>query len=264
MIDLHCHYLPCVDDGAQTVAEALQLARAAVANGIRHAALTPHIHPGRYENKRSTLEPRVQAFRRALELHAIPLEVHLAGEVRFGMDSFELAATDELPYLGGWDAGKVILFEFTPGQLPVGAVNAATMLRAAGIVPMIAHPERNKEVMRDWRRFAALVKEGCLVQITAGSILGHFGSTAKRVADEMLNAGWVTVVATDAHNVEHRPPVLAEARAALTERFGGETATQLVERNPARILGLADELLSDSPQAAPEHEPSSEPARSAA
>ncbi len=241
MIDLHCHYLPCVDDGAQSVAEALALARAAVANGITHAVLTPHVHPGRYENTRSSLEPRIKAFRRVLQFQNIPLAVHLGGEVRFGMESFELAARDELPIIGTWQGAKVILFEFTPGQLPVGAINAMAMLRKAGVTPLLAHPERNKDILRDWRRLAPFVQEGCLVQVTAGSLLGHFGSSAKRAAKEMLDAGWVTLVATDAHNLEHRPPVLREAHEALKHSFGADAADALVEHNPARILGIGRE-----------------------
>ena len=236
MIDFHCHYLPCIDDGAQSVAEALELARASVADGIKHAVLTPHVHPGRYENTLSGLKPRFEAFRRVLEFHKIPLTVHLGGEVRFGPEALQLLAEEELPSPGSWEGGRVVLFEFPPGQIPVGSIKAMGPLRSAGVVPLIAHPERNKDVMRDWRRIEPFVQEGCLLQITAASLCGNFGAAAKKTAEQLMDAGWVSIVATDAHNLEHRPPMMTQARRVIAERYGMPSAQLLTEFNPARIL----------------------------
>ncbi|MBA2351776.1 MAG: capsular biosynthesis protein [Burkholderiales bacterium] len=239
MIDLHCHYLSAVDDGAQNAAEALALARASVANGITHAVLTPHVHPGRYENTLSSLTPRFAAFRNLLQSAQVPLVTRLGGEVRLSAESLELLAENELPFIGDWEGNKVVLLEFPPGQIPAGAINAVGYLRARGILPMIAHPERNKDVMRDWRKIEPFVKEGCLLQITAASVCGMFGEAIQATAEQVLAAGWVCVVATDAHNLEHRPPVLAEARAMVQQRYGDALATLLTEVNPGRIWGCA-------------------------
>ena len=90
LIDLHCHFLPFVDDGAKSVAEALLLARAAVSNGVSDAVLTPHINPGRWDNRLSTLKTRFEAFQSVLRIRDIPLRVHLGAEVRLGPDVLRL------------------------------------------------------------------------------------------------------------------------------------------------------------------------------
>ena len=237
MIDLHCHLLPRIDDGAQSLDEALALARAAVANGIRQAVLTPHVHPSRYANTRVTLTPHFKAFQMVLRDENIPLEIHLGGEVRLELECLTLLGEDNLPTLGGWQGSRVMLLEFPPAQIPVGAMKAVEFFLARGVVPMIAHPERNKDVIRNWRAIEPFVKAGCLLQLTAASVCGMFGDQALTTSQQLLEAGWVTVLATDAHNLEHRPPVLAEGRQAIEERYGEPAAELLTQVNPGLIVG---------------------------
>jgi len=239
MIDLHCHYLPAVDDGAQTTVEAVELARASVANGITHAVLTPHVNPGRYENTLSSLKPHFEAFQKLLQSAQVPLTTCLGGEVRLSAESLALLEENELPSIGDWDGYKVVLLEFPAGQIPVGAINVVGYLRARGMLPMIAHPERNKDVMRNYRKIEPFVKEGCLLQITAASVCGIFGDLIRLSAEHLLGIGWVTVIATDAHSLEYRPPMLAEARAVIRQRYGNAAAALLTEGNPGSIVGIA-------------------------
>lgn len=240
MIDLHCHYLPGVDDGAPDLDTALALARASVDNGILIAVLTPHVMAGRWDNRRSTLEPAFEAFRRSVDEAGIPLELHLGAEVHLMPASLGLLEADELPVLGRWEGERVILLELPDGGVPVGAMKAVEILRRHGAVPMLAHPERNRSIMRDVSRLAPFIDAGCLVQLTAASVCGWFGAPAKRAAHEILDAGWATAVATDAHNLRHRPPVLAEARHALTVRYGEDAARELTELNPLLIVAGRD------------------------
>ncbi len=236
MIDLHCHFLPDVDDGAQTTADALALVRAAVENGIREAVLTPHVNPGRFANTLSTLQPKFEDFRRLLASEHIPLKLHLGAEIRLSTESLALLDRDELPMLGHWEGFEVVLLELPPGHLPVGAINVVGFFMKKGIVPLLAHPERNKAFMHDWRTVKPFVEAGCLLQVTAASVIGDFGPTAQLTALSLLDAGWVSIVATDAHNLVHRPPVLAQARDEITRRFGADAAQLLTELNPRRIL----------------------------
>lgn len=241
MIDLHCHYLPGVDDGAPDLETALNLARAAADNGILIAVLTPHVMAGRWDNRRSTLQPAFEAFRRSVDDAGIPLELYLGAEVHLMPASLALLEADELPALGRWEGERVILLELPDGGVPVGAMKAVEILRRHGAVPMLAHPERNRSIMRDVSRLEPFVDAGCLVQLTAASVCGWFGAPAKRAAHEILDAGWATAVATDAHNLRHRPPVLAEARHALTLRYGEDTARELTELNPLLIVAGRDD-----------------------
>jgi len=237
MIDLHCHILPFVDDGAQDIAESLALATAAVADGITHAVLTPHLHPGRWENGLASLLPRFNAFRAMLASSALPLTLSLGAEVRLLPESLTMLAQDDVPMLGAWEGERVMLLEFPHEQVPVGALNAIKWLRARGVRPLLAHPERNRDLMREPGRIDAFVEAGCLLQVTAGSVVGAFGAPAQALAKLLLDAGRVTVVASDAHNIAHRPPLMAQARAALAAGWGDELALRLTRDNPQTIVG---------------------------
>lgn len=216
----------------------MDLARASVADGITHAALTPHIHPGRYENIRSTVALATEQFRSALAEANIPLQVFPAGEVRLAADIIDLFEQDELPFLGEVDGYKILLLEFPYGQVPVGTDKLAHWLLSNNIRPLIAHPERNKVIMQNVERTSPFIEMGCLMQVTAGSLLGEFGRAAQDCATLMLERNWVSVIATDAHNLLHRAPVMTPARHWLVEHFGVGVADALTRVTPAKILGI--------------------------
>lgn len=236
MIDLHCHLLPGVDDGARTMEEALTLARAAVANGVQAAVLTPHVYPGVFDNCWSSLVPVFDAYRRALYAARIPLRVYLGGEVHLHPDIFDLLARDELPAIGVQDGKPLVLIEFPDGSIPPGAETACRMFTEQGMRWLIAHPERNKAVMRDPARIRPFVDMGCMLQLTAASVIGEFGSAAAETAHILLARGMVHVVSTDAHNLRHRPPRLKEARSLLSQRYGLGLAYRLTEETPLQII----------------------------
>ena len=234
MIDLHCHFLPGIDDGAATADEALALARAAVANGISHAVMTPHIHAGVFENRKSEIDRHLGNFRDLLRQAGIPLAISAGGEVRIGHELIELVEQDQIPYLGTLGGDRIMLLELPHGNVPVGADRLVAWLRARGIRPLIAHPERNKDVMRSIDKIRPFVAAGCLLQITAGSLTGRFGPLAQQRAQQMLKEDWVFAVATDAHNLEHRPPELAEGREVVASVLGADEAELLTRANPGR------------------------------
>lgn len=238
MIDLHSHLLPGVDDGAQTLDESLALARLAVEDGIRISVLTPHVHPGRYENVRSDLLPRLASFQEALTAAGISLQLRLGGEVRLGIESLELLLDGEVPFLGEVDGYRVMLLEFPHQMIPVGSQQFIEKLRQLKVRPLLAHPERNKAIMAQPERLAGLLEAGCWLQLTAGSIAGRFGDASRLVAKRILENGWAHVIATDAHNLQHRPPLLREGFQAAAAIVGEAEAWQMVSQRPAKILGL--------------------------
>ncbi len=238
MIDLHCHFLPGIDDGPELLAEAVALAEAAVANGITASALTPHVHPRRYPNTRTTLQHEFAAFRQALQDRAIPLKVFLAGEVRLSPESLELFLADDVPFYGEVDGYRIVLLEFPHEMIPVGSQQFVSKLLDMKIRPLIAHPERNKSVMNEPERIRPFVDMGCWLQVTSGSLAGHFGKPARKIALQLLEDELVWVVATDAHNLSARPPDLAEGRDVVAELMGPRLARRMVLERPARILGI--------------------------
>ncbi len=238
MIDLHTHFLHGIDDGAQTLAESLDLARAAVADGITAAAMTPHIHPGRYNNQKAQINLHVSAFRAALQQHHIPLQVFSGAEVRLGLESLEHILAGEVPFLGRVNGCDILLLELPHQHIPVGSQQFVQKLLGLNIRPLIAHPERNKSVMANPSCIHPFVEAGCWLQLTAGSITGNFGATSQKTALGLLDEDWVHVVASDAHNLSARPPHLRAARQAVQDRCGADVAQLLFQTHPARILGL--------------------------
>ena len=235
MVDLHCHYLPGVDDGARTLDDALALLRCAFDNGINRIVLTPHIHPGRYDNTLSSLRPRFEKFQRAVASAQIPISLALAGEVRFCDAVLPMLERAEVPLLESASGEKIVLLEFPHSHIPVGCTNFLRWLRRHDITALIVHPERNKQLMGDPQSLQQFVDAGCLTQITAAAVIGFFGKRAQHSARYFLDRNWVTVIATDAHNLQHRPPLLREAAECVASWYGDERAERLVEFAPAEL-----------------------------
>lgn len=211
------------------------MARLAVANGIERMVCTPHIQPGRFNNSVETIASAYQQFVDALAAENITLQVSFAAEVHFGLEVMQAVKAHRLPYLGQWEGKHVLLLEFPHSDLPVGAEQLTKWLLANNVVPMIAHPERNRGIIRAPSRLKAFLEQGCLLQLTASSLTGRFGRGAQQLAEEILTQGKATVLASDAHDLEHRPPALHEG-VQIASRLIGETAAQaLVTENPRQI-----------------------------
>ena len=211
------------------------MARMAYDNGITHAVVTPHLHPGRWENTFSAARPVFAAYQREVARAGIPLELGLACEARLDPELLGHLQRDELPFLGSLGDEKLMLLELPHGQIPLGADRFAAKLIGMGIRPIIAHPERNRQAMRGRDRLAVFESLGCLFQITAGSLLGKFGRAAEDLALELLTSSSTFLVASDAHNTRVRIPELLSARDVAAEVIGADRATALVSANPWRV-----------------------------
>ncbi len=235
MIDLHSHLIPGIDDGARTLDDALALLKMAQADGITHTVLTPHIHPGRWENDKAIIKQNLHSLSSAAQAEGLTIKLGMAGEVRISAEILTMVATDQIPFLGQWQGANVMLLEMPHSHIMPGSDKLIQWLQKRNIIPMIAHPERNKDIMRDIKKIQPLVKQGCLFQVTAGSVVGKFGEVSQQIAWQLLEQGLVTVIATDAHNVKHRMPVLSEAKAAISNKLGENKAAQLFFENPWAI-----------------------------
>jgi len=157
VIDLHCHLLPGIDDGPKGMAAAVALAQQAVADGITHAVVTPHIHHGRWENSIAGISAGLSTFRDALAQASVPLTLGMAGEVRVGPEILSMLPANELPFLGEFDGRRVLLLELPHSHIPPGTDKIIGWLLKQNILPMIAHPERNKDVLRKLEKIQPLV-----------------------------------------------------------------------------------------------------------
>lgn len=236
MIDLHCHMLPGIDDGAPNLEVALAMARCAVADGITHVACTPHIYPGLYENHRDGIAAAIAAFRQVLAEQGIALELVIGADTHLTPDLLEGIRGGRIPTLNDT---RYLLFEPPHHVAPPRLEESVFNLIAAGIVPVLTHPERLSWIDSHYEVFGRLAQMGTLMQVTAGSVTGRFGPRPKYWAERMLDEGRVHLLATDAHHIDRRPPLLAEARDAAAKRLGDAEAVHLVSTRPRGILDNA-------------------------
>jgi protein-tyrosine phosphatase len=195
------------------------------------------MHSGRYENRAADIRDAAQMFQITLDAEGIPLQIMSAAEVRLDHEILSWVAEGHIPYLGHWQGERVMLLEFPHSHVPVGADKLVAWLRKQQIRPMIAHPERNKDILRNIDKLLPFIQMGCLLQVTAGAVVGAFGEQARIRAADLLARGWVTVLASDAHNMETRLPELEPGRLAAAVVVGEEESWKLVRTRPAEIVG---------------------------
>ncbi|MFQ5661083.1 MAG: tyrosine-protein phosphatase [Gammaproteobacteria bacterium] len=235
MIDLHCHLLPGIDDGPKTREDALELCRTAVSNGITRAVATPHITPGRYDNTFESITVVYNSFCEDLLEAGIALQLGMAAEVRLDPVIMDMVQSGSVPFLGEYDGEKLILLEFPHTHIPPGSSELIKWLLDQGIRPLIAHPERNGDVLRKLGKIEPFVKVGCLLQITAGSLAGVFGDLPRKRGIEMLKNDWVLIMASDAHNMHARLPDIEPGRAVAAAIVGEQQSWELVRERPLAI-----------------------------
>ena len=235
MLDIHCHLMPAIDDGAKDEEDALNLVQCAVDDGIKRIVITPHLHLGRYENYLSKLQKEFTKFNKKVMSKDIDVELAFAAEIRFDSGILKLLSHGDLPCYGTYNGSKYLLLEMPHNHIPEGMLPLIKYLESKKIIPVIAHPERNREIMKAPEKINNLIRAGCWFQVTGGSILGDFGSQCQDVASYFLDLGIVNIVASDGHNLKHRPPVLSKARAVVAKEYGESVAQELFWDNPYKI-----------------------------
>jgi protein-tyrosine phosphatase len=229
-VDLHCHCLPCVDDGPGTMVEALQLCRALAEDGITVAIATPH-QLGRYAGRNGAPAVRegVAALNRSLMVEGIPLRVFPGGDVRVDERIARLLHDDHVLSLA--DRGVYVLLEL-PHDTFIDPATLITHLVKLGRRPIMSHPERHRHLTANPHLIEPWLKAGVELQITSGSLVGDFGGTALRAAWYWLETGAAALVASDAHDVTDRPPRMSKAIELIAHRLGEDVARRVCGENP--------------------------------
>lgn len=238
MIDLHCHILPGVDDGAASLQESLSMAEQAIAQGITHLLCTPHHNNGRYENEKSSVIAAVHHLQNALDERNLPLTLLEGQEVRVTGELITAIEKDHLLFTDITDT--YLLLEFPTQDVPAFSESLFFELRTLGKVPVIVHPERNAIFREDPNRLIPFLEMGCLSQLTAPSIVGIFGKQIQKTAHEMVTHNLVQMVASDAHGISKRRFYLKEAYEIIEQDWGKEKVLQM--QQVARDLINGDEV----------------------
>jgi protein-tyrosine phosphatase len=253
MVDIHCHLLPGLDDGATSMDVSLEMARVAVEEGITHVVATPHagagftFRPDAIKELRAELQARLGDSLTLLTGCDFHLNFENLQDIRRAPERFTI---NQKSYL---------LVEFADYSIPPGIDQELHNLQLAGLHPIITHPERNPLIRSQPERLYKWIRQGCYVQITAGALLGKFGERAKAAAELWLDENAVHFVASDAHNTTSRPFRLKEAYAAIASRKGEAVARALftenpraaVEGEPLPFVPLLPEDLGQAPGATP-------------
>jgi protein-tyrosine phosphatase len=231
-VDIHCHVLPGMDDGASSWEESLEMAQMAVANGMSTLIATPH-QGGVFSHVSSELIlARIADLRRQLMAAAIPLCILPGADVRTAADLPARIVSGEAMTLG--NHRRHVLLDL-PHERYQSLDSLLEDLQPLGVTAILSHPERNQGLLKRRSLIEHLVNRGCLMQITSGSLLGTFGPTCQDLAVWMLSQGFVHFVATDAHGMHSRRPLLRRAYERLCEVVGRDEAAELCCRNPARV-----------------------------
>jgi protein-tyrosine phosphatase len=230
VIDIHSHILPEVDDGPRSWEVAVEMCRIAAADGITDLVATPHSND-RYDYDRPYLASRV---RRLQEMVGDTPRLNLGCDFHLSYDNLQqvLAYPDQFTIAGA----NYLLIELSDYSIPAQIGDCFLKLGDRGVTAVITHPERNALLRQTPQRIIEFVELGCTVQITANALTGFWGERVGRVTRWLLEHEAVHVMASDAHDAKHRPPILSAARDAAAEICGHDIAQALVEHNPRAML----------------------------
>lgn len=233
MIDLHCHLLPGLDDGATNLEMSLAMAQLAVDDGITVVACTPHIHPGIYHNTGSQILAATDRLREALQQAGIDLRLVSGADAHMTVRFTDKLAKREILTLAD---SRYVLVEPPYHVAPMRLEQFFFEILASGYVPVLTHPERLRWIADLYPAVQRLIRNGVWMQITAGSLIGQFGREPKYWAERMLANGHVHLIASDAHDPHVRVPNLSSGLEFASRHVGEHEATNMVLTRPWGIL----------------------------
>ena len=230
MVDIHSHILPEVDDGPKSWDVSVAMCRAAAADGITHQVATPHAND-RYHYDREYLQGLVAHLQ---QLVGDAPKLSLGCDFHLSYENIQDALVHPTRYV--IDGTRYLLVEFSNYSVPQQTTDSFLKLGDCGITVIITHPERNPILRESLQRVVEWAEQGCVIQMTGSALTGFWGERTRRAAQWLLERQAVHVLATDAHDLEKRVPVLSTSRDAAAEICGAEVAEALVELNPRAII----------------------------
>lgn len=237
-IDMHCHILPGVDDGAQNIAETRAMLKMAYDEGIRLIIATPHHHERRGHATPEQLRTALIAARREAQQISPELEIYLGCEVYWGHEIPDKLRSGQVLTM---NQTRTVLVEFSPGDEYDRIRRAVQRLQMSGYDVIIAHAERYECLLDDWDLASELYDMGAQIQINAGSILGDMGRSAKKFVRWLMEENMVFGVGTDCHDTKKRAPRMKKAAHKVMRRYGEKYMKKIFFDNPLELLEMREE-----------------------
>lgn len=247
MVDLHCHILPGLDDGATDMGEALAMAETAIEDGVTHVVATPHS-----SSEYTFNYPRVRQLRDQLQAKlGDRLTLATGCDFHLNLENMDALRADAPRFC--INQKKYLLVEFSEYSIPPTTPHTLHEMQLMGLRPIVTHPERNAILQTQTRQLAAWVQLGCFLQVTASALTGGFGPKSLEDALRWIDAGLVHFVSSDAHHTRWRPLRLLPAYEVVRQRCGDEKAKALFVDNPMAAFEGRD--LPHIPEVVPEEKP---------
>lgn len=235
MIDLHCHILPGIDDGAKTMNDSLDMARRAVSQGITHILATPHYKNGRWDNEKEDILEYVDTLQKELDHRDIPLKLFPGQEVRIVGELIEDITANKIQFID--EDNQYLLLEFPTASVPHFTDQLFFELQKKSITPIIVHPERNHAILNNPNELLHLIEKGALAQLTAGSYVGSFGKNIQKLSHQLIQSDLVHFIASDAHNIHSRDFYMKDAYEKLEKEFGRQKVNEFKQLTKDLING---------------------------
>lgn len=233
-IDIHSHIIPGVDDGSPNLETSLALLRMAAENGTTDIIATPHVIDVSSTLTWDAIRRHVENLQKEADKENIKINIYPGAETELNWDLLELIREDHSRFcLAG---SRYSLMEMPSLMLPPHLEEIIYELQVMDIVPVLAHPERQMQLMEQPEKLLDLLQKGCAAQSNGGSVTGVFGPRVQHNVEQLLDQKVIAFMGSDAHNLRHRNTNLKEARETITTRWGAETATELFETLPLNIL----------------------------
>ena len=232
-MDMHCHCLPGIDDGARNMDESLQMLKQAYADGIRSVIATPHYHHRRGHASKEVIFEKVKEVQATIKETCPEMEIYPGNELYYSNSLIDAIADEKVCTMAD---SKYVLIDFSPETEYAEMRNALLNIQTQGVWPILAHIERYFCLVKKPALAADLADMGIYLQVNAGGVLGHYGRKEKSLIKKMFATGNISFVATDAHDTERRKQELSEAAAYVEKKFGRNTMEACFYINPQAII----------------------------
>lgn len=231
MIDIHCHILPAIDDGPAGLLETIDMLRIAAGDGITHIVATPHYRHGEYPTTQD-IQDKLAQVQKEIVKNCIAVKLLGGADIRLTYELIEGIGNNAIPTINN---SRYFLLEL-PDLIPPHLDDFLFEARIKGYVPVITHPERNYSLLTSPEKIGTIREAGVLFQLTAMSVTGNFGRQMKKFTEQLFKKGYVDFVATDAHSIKQRPPLLSKAYRETAGILDKREADKIFFENPKAVI----------------------------